>query len=173
MEGVVWGTQTPETELDERLINRFDYDGDYGTVLNRFLMQSAIGYPLTVHGSGGQTRAFIHIKDTVKCIELALKNAPLVGEKVKVMNQMTETHRVIDLANIIKKITGCQISYLENPRNEDDSNELHVENDSLINFGLAPTLLEEGLLTEITNISDKYKKRCDISKIKCVSLWKT
>jgi UDP-sulfoquinovose synthase len=172
-QGVVWGTQTPETELDERLINRFDYDGDYGTVLNRFLMQAAIGYPLTVHGSGGQTRAFIHIKDTVKCIELALKNPPKIGEKVKVMNQMTETHRVIDLANIVKKITSCQISYLENPRNEDDSNELHVENDSLINFGLTPTLLEEGLLTEITNISNKYKKRCDTSKIKCVSLWKS
>ena len=70
-QGIVWGTQTPETALDERLINRFDYDGDYGTVLNRFLMQAAIGHPLTVHGTGGQTRAFIHIQDTVRCIELA------------------------------------------------------------------------------------------------------
>src|SRR3546814_8055919 len=69
-QGIVWGTQTPETERDERLINRFDYDGDYGTVLNRFLMQAAVGYPLTVHGTGGQTRAFIHVRDTVRCIEL-------------------------------------------------------------------------------------------------------
>ena len=70
-QGIVWGTQTAETRLDERLINRFDYDGDYGTVLNRFLMQAAVGYPLTVHGTGGQTRAFIHIQDTVRCIQLA------------------------------------------------------------------------------------------------------
>src|SRR3954453_10328358 len=73
-QGIVWGTETQETSLDERLVNRFDYDGDYGTVLNRFLMQAAIGYPLTVHGTGGQTRAFIHIRDTVKCIQLAVGN---------------------------------------------------------------------------------------------------
>ncbi len=78
-QGIVWGTQTPQTSQDERLINRFDYDGDYGTVLNRFLMQAAIGHPLTVHGTGGQTRAFIHIRDTVRCIELAISNPPEVG----------------------------------------------------------------------------------------------
>ena len=82
-QGVVWGTNTDETKRDPRLINRFDYDGDYGTVLNRFLMQAAIGYPLTVHGKGGQTRAFIHIRDTVRCIELALVNAPKPGDRVQ------------------------------------------------------------------------------------------
>jgi len=75
-QGIVWGTHTTETRLHEQLINRFDYDGDYGTVLNRFLIQAAIGYPLTVHGTGGQTRAFIHIQDSVRCIELALNNPP-------------------------------------------------------------------------------------------------
>ena len=80
-QGIVWGTQTPQTALDERLINRFDYDGDYGTVLNRFLMQAAIGHPLTVHGTGGQTRAFIHIRDTVRCVEIALENPPRRGDK--------------------------------------------------------------------------------------------
>ncbi|GAA3436833.1 NAD-dependent epimerase/dehydratase family protein [Kutzneria kofuensis] len=75
-QGIVWGTQTPQTARDERLVNRFDYDGDFGTVLNRFLMQAAIGHPLTVHGTGGQTRAFIHIRDTVRCIEIALSNPP-------------------------------------------------------------------------------------------------
>ncbi len=80
-QGIVWGTQTPETQMDERLINRFDYDGDYGTVLNRFLMQAAIGYPLTVHGTGGQTRAFIHIQDTCRCIELAIENPPQTRRK--------------------------------------------------------------------------------------------
>ena len=93
-QGIVWGTQTAETRLDERLINRFDYDGDYGTVLNRFLMQAAVGYPLTVHGTGGQTRAFIHIQDTVRCIQLAIENPPERGERVRVFNQMTECHRV-------------------------------------------------------------------------------
>ncbi len=93
-QGIVWGTQTPETVIDERLINRFDYDGDYGTVLNRFIMQAAIGHPLTVHGTGGQTRAFIHIRDTVRCIEIALKNPPAAGEQVSVFNQVTETYRV-------------------------------------------------------------------------------
>ncbi|WP_276957130.1 NAD-dependent epimerase/dehydratase family protein, partial [Ferrimicrobium acidiphilum] len=97
-QGIVWGTQTPQTALDERLINRFDYDGDYGTVLNRFLMQAAIGHPLTVHGTGGQTRAFIHITDTVRCIELAIGNPPEAGERPRILNQVTETHRVRDLA---------------------------------------------------------------------------
>jgi len=85
-QGIVWGTQTRETCLDERLINRFDYDGDYGTVLNRFLMQAALKYPLTVHGSGGQTRAFIHIQNTVRCIQLALDNPPAADERVQVFN---------------------------------------------------------------------------------------
>ncbi|HSZ29261.1 MAG TPA: NAD-dependent epimerase/dehydratase family protein, partial [Pseudonocardiaceae bacterium] len=94
-QGIVWGTQTDQTSRDERLINRFDYDGDYGTVLNRFLMQAAIGHPLTVHGTGGQTRAFIHIRDTVRCIELAIANPPQTGDKPRVLNQMTEVHRVL------------------------------------------------------------------------------
>ena len=105
-QGIVWGTQTPETSLDERLINRFDYDGDYGTVLNRFLMQAAIGYPLTVHGTGGQTRAFIHIRDTVKCIRLAVESPPERGERPRIFNQMTEVHRVIDLAGLVVAADG-------------------------------------------------------------------
>ncbi len=100
-QGIVWGTQTEQTRLDERLINRFDYDGDYGTVLNRFLMQAAVGHPLTVHGTGGQTRAFIHIQDTVRCIQLAMENPPEPGDRVNILNQMTETHRVRDLAKMV------------------------------------------------------------------------
>ena len=105
-QGVVWGTNTEETKQDERLINRFDYDGDYGTVLNRFLMQSAINFPLTVYGSGGQTRAFIHIQDTVKCIQLALENPPANNEPVQIFNQVTETFRVRDLAQLVSEMTG-------------------------------------------------------------------
>lgn len=170
-QGIVWGTQTDETALDDRLINRFDYDGDYGTVLNRFLMQSAVNYPLTVHGTGGQTRAFIHIKDTCRCVELAIKNAPAHGERVMIMNQMTETHRVNDLARMIADLTGTEIAYLPNPRNEAAENELHVMNDNFLALGLNPTRLAEGLVSEITEIAEKYATRCDMSRIRCVSNW--
>lgn len=169
-QGIVWGTQTEETKLDERLINRFDYCGDYGTVLNRFLMQAAVGYPLTVHGTGGQTRAFIHIQDTVRCIELAIENPP-DKSRVHIMNQVTETHKVRELAAIVAKITNAKVANVPNPRKEDDENDLRVSNKSLIKLGLSPITLEQGLLEEVHDISLRYSDRCDKSKIPCHSVW--
>ncbi|PMC63610.1 NAD-dependent dehydratase [Corynebacterium tuscaniense] len=170
-QGIIWGTHTPQTERDERLINRFDYDGDYGTVLNRFLMQAAIGYPLTVHGTGGQTRAFIHIRDMVKCIQLALEHPPANGDRVKIFNQMTETHRVRDLAELVATISGTDFALVPNPRKEADENELFVTNDTFLSLGLHPTKLAEGLLQEVEDVAKRYAHRVDRTKIPARSLW--
>ena len=170
-QGIIWGTHTPQTERDERLINRFDYDGDYGTVLNRFLMQAALGYPLTVHGTGGQTRAFIHVRDMVRCIQLAIENPPARGDRVKIFNQMTETHRVRDLAQLVSRITGAEVQMVPNPRKESAENELKVTNENFLKLGLEPTTLSEGLLHEVENTAKKYADRADLDKIPARSLW--
>lgn len=170
-QGIVWGTQTEETRRDPMLINRFSYDGDYGTVLNRFLMQAAVGYPLTVHGTGEQTRAFINLQDTVRCIELAALSPPQRGERVRIMNQMTEVYRVIDLANVVATLTGASIEHVDNPRNEAPANDLVVTSALLPQLGLKPTLLASGLMAETAEIATKFKARADLSKIKCTSTW--
>jgi UDP-sulfoquinovose synthase len=171
-QGIVWGTQTPQTKRDERLINRFDYDGDYGTVLNRFLMQAAIDHPLTVHGTGGQTRAFIHIRDTVRCVQIALENPPATGDKVSVFNQVTETYRVRDLAELISKLTGVKVANLPNPRREAVENDLNVSRDRFMALGLNPTVLSEGLLEEVRDVAEKYRDRVDVTKIMARSVWR-
>lgn len=170
-QGIVWGTNTKLSMLDEALINRFDYDSDYGTVLNRFLMQASLNYPLTVYGTGGQTRAFININDTVECILLAIQNPPKKGDRVKIFNQATETHNLLQLAQLVSKMTGVKIDYLPNPRKEADANNLRVKNDNFLNLGLKPTKLNEGLLSEVIEIVEKYKHRVDSSKIPPKSLW--
>jgi UDP-sulfoquinovose synthase len=170
-QGIVWGTETDETSRDERLINRFDYDGDYGTVLNRFLMQAAIGYPLTVHGTGGQTRAFIHIRDTVRCIELAILNPPERGDRVQIYNQTTEVHRVIDLAHLVARLTGAEIDLVDNPRKEAIENDLVVESKRLVGLGLQPTMLKDDLLREVTEVAGRYLDRVDRARIPCTSRW--
>ena len=170
-QGIVWGTHTDQTKRHPQLINRFDYDGDYGTVLNRFLIQAAIGHPLTVHGTGGQTRAFIHIQDSVRCIELALGDAPARGDKVRIFNQMTETHRVRDLAELIARMTGAEIAYLPNPRKEAAENDLVVRNEQFLELGLDPITLAEGLLEEVVDVARKFAYRVDRSRVPAVSAW--
>ncbi|SHI42683.1 NAD-dependent epimerase/dehydratase family protein [Wenxinia saemankumensis] len=170
-QGIVWGTHTDQTRRHPQLINRFDYDGDYGTVLNRFLIQAAIDYPLTVHGTGGQTRAFIHIQDSVRCIELALAAPPQAGSRVEIFNQMTETHRVRDLADLVAKVTGARVTHLPNPRAEAAENDLVVDNSKFLALGLQPTTLAEGLLGEVVDVARKFAHRIDRSRVPAVSAW--
>ena len=160
------GTQTAETSRDERLINRFDYDAVYGTVLNRFVLEAALGHPISVYGSGGQTRAFIHISDAVRCIELAIANPPAAGSRLRVFNQVTESLRVVDLAQLIaQRRPGTEVAFLDNPRQEPAVNEFDLANDSLVSMGFKPTKLADHLLVEMTEVVARYAFRCDPSKI--------
>ena len=170
-QGIVWGTQTEDTRRDDRLINRFDYDGDYGTVLNRFLMQAAIGYPLTVHGTGGQTRAFIHMQDSVRCIQLAIEHPPEPGERVRIFNQMTEIHRVLHLAELVARSPARTIDLVDNPRKEAAENDLTAAHQGLVELGLDPITLEDALLTEVMEIAVRFRDRCDVDRIPCRSRW--
>ena len=124
-----------------------------------------------MHGTGGQTRAFIHIQDSVRCIELALKNPPQNGDRVKVFNQMTETHRVRDLAEMISGLTGARVAYLPNPRKEAPENDLVVENKQFLELGLDPIKLEDGLLSEVVDVAKAFAYRVDRSRVPAVSAW--
>ena len=170
-QGIVWGTQTNETKLHEGLINRFDYDGIFGTVLNRFIVQSQIKHPLTIYGTGGQTRAFIHIKDSVECVRLAIENFPKLGDRYKVLNQTTECHNLKTLAKKISKITKSEIKYYKNPRIELKKNYLDFVKTGFKKLGLKPTYLDQGLIHEIFEVVQKYKSRIDKSKIFTKALW--
>ena len=170
-QGVVSGTQTEQTARDLGLINRFDYDGDYGTVLNRFLVQAAIGHPLTVHGTGGQTRAFIHIQNTVRYIELALENPPQAGNRPRCSTRSPRRTRWA-AGQLVADIMGADIVYLPNPRQEAEENELIVPNDQFLALGLEPTTLSDGLLAEGRQIAQRYRDRVDPSKIIARSVWR-
>jgi len=170
-QGIVWGTQTEQTRLDPDLINRFDYDGDYGTVLNRFIMQAAIGHPLTVHGTGGQTRAFINIEDTVRCIKMAVANPPARGDRVRILNQTAETLNVLDLAKLLSKRTGVEIALVDNPRKEAIENTLSVANSGFRSLGWHPILLDDILLDETLEIVRSHAHRANPDAVPATSLW--
>lgn len=155
-QGIVWGVETELTRLDKRLANRFDYDGIYGTVLNRFLIQAANNHPLSVYGTGGQSRALINISDTARCISLAAENVPDT-RSVRIFNQVSEVRSVLEMAELVSKLFKTEINFIDNPRNELASNELEVENTGLVNLGFNPIRLETGLLEDIQAIANVNK----------------
>jgi len=166
-QGVVYGTMTDETAMDEALINRFDYDDVFGTVLNRFCIQAAIGQPLTVYGKGGQTRGFLDIRDTVRCIEIACENPANRGE-CRVYNQFTEQFAVRDLAKMTvaagKKLgLNVEVDHLQDPRVEAEEHYYNAKHSKLIDLGLKPHLLSDSLLDSLMNIAVKYRDRADAS----------
>ncbi len=166
-QGVVYGTVTEEVALDEALINRFDYDEVFGTVLNRFCVQAAIGQPLTVYGKGGQTRGFLDIRDTVRCIELACLNPAKSGE-CRVYNQFTEQFSVLDIAHLVERAgrklgINVEIDHIPDPRVELESHYYNARHSKLIDLGLTPHLLSESLLDSLVNIAIRYRDRVDAS----------
>jgi UDP-sulfoquinovose synthase len=168
-QGVVYGTLTPQAERDVRLINRFDYEEVFGTVLNRFCIQAAIGHPLTVYGKGGQTRGFLDIRDTVRCVELAVENPAERGE-FRVFNQFTEEFSVLELAEMVAEAAGklgleVRIENVANPRVEKEEHYYRAKHTKLLDLGLEPHYLGESLLDSLLNIALEYRDRVDIDHI--------
>lgn len=168
-QGVVYGVLTEETGMDELLINRLDYDGVFGTALNRFCIQAAIGHPITVYGKGGQTRGFLDIRDTVRCVELAIANPAASGE-FRVFNQFTEQFSIGDLAVMVKKAGAAlglnvDVQHLDNPRIEKEEHYYNAKNTNLLDLGLQPHYLSDALLDSLLNFAVKYQHRVDKTQI--------
>ena len=166
-QGVVYGTMTDEVALDEGLINRFDYDEVFGTVLNRFCVQAATGVPLTVYGKGGQTRGFLDIRDTVRCVEIACLNPAAPGE-FRVFNQFTEQFSVSQLARMVesagKKLDlEVRVDHLPDPRVEAEEHYYNAKHSKLLELGLKPHLLSDSLLDSLMNIALRFRDRIDTS----------
>jgi UDP-sulfoquinovose synthase len=175
-QGVVYGILTDQTAKDDLLVNRLDYDEVFGTALNRFAIQAAIGHPLTVYGSGGQTRGFLDIRDTVRCIEIAVNNPAAVGE-FRVFNQFTEQFSVLDLAMMVKQAgedagLKVEIDHVKNPRVEKETHYYNAKNTQLKDLGLEPHCLSESLLTSLLQFAIRYKDRVDVKQIMPTVTWK-
>jgi UDP-sulfoquinovose synthase len=176
-QGVVYGTVTPQTRRDPRLINRFDYDEVFGTVLNRFCVQAAIGHPLTVYGTGGQTRGFLDIRDTVRCVELACENPAERGE-MRVYNQFTEEFSVLQLAELVSDAAAklgieASIENVPNPRVELEEHYYNARHTKLLDLGLEPHHLGESLLDSLLNIALEYRDRADLDAVNPRVDWRT
>jgi UDP-sulfoquinovose synthase len=174
-QGVVYGIETEETARDERLITRFDYDEVFGTVLNRFCVQAVIGHPLTVYGSGGQTRGFLNIRDTLRCVELAVENPAESGE-FRVFNQFTEQFSVGELAELVKAAGehlgySVEVQHVENPRVELEEHYYNAAHTKLLDLGLEPTLLGEELVESMIHAIERHKERVVESSIDPRTRW--
>jgi UDP-sulfoquinovose synthase len=168
-QGVVYGVETAETKRDPRLETRYNYDSVFGTVLNRYCVEAAIGHPLTVYGKGGQTRGFINVQDTVRCIELALLNPANPGE-FRVFNQITESFNVKELAETVQKCGDelgwkVEIHNIPNPRVEKEEHYYNPKHTKLLELGLEPHLLSDTLINSVLHKVKKYAHRVDKDKI--------
>jgi UDP-sulfoquinovose synthase len=171
-QGIVWGISTALTALDDGLCTRFDYDSDFGTVLNRFAVQAASDIPLTVYGSGGQRRALIHLADSVNCLLLALRNPPQPGDGVRIFNQFAEVLSVGDIARIVSEVQRSPHSSLENPRIEREDNQLRADNEGLKLLGWEPTLLSPPLVMEIVDEARRFRARVNPDVVRPMSFWR-
>jgi UDP-sulfoquinovose synthase len=175
-QGVVYGIETDESARDERLVTRFDYDETFGTVLNRFCVQTVIGRPLTVYGKGGQTRGFLNIRDTLRCVELAAQNPAELGD-FRVFNQFTEQFSVGELASLVQKAGAelgheVDIEHLPNPRVEMEEHYYNATHTKLLDLGLEPHHLGEELVRSMLKIIERYKSRVIPRAIEPTTRWK-
>lgn len=164
-QGAVWGAETPETRRDPRLANRFDYDPIYGTVVNRFALQAALDKPISVYGTGDQTRAFIHIDDVLDCVEGALAAPPKRGDRVRVVNQIAECVGINALASLFAELSGVEILHLPTPRSEPDENELVANNQSVLEFGVEPTLVSRENATDLMEFARRFADFADPNQL--------
>jgi UDP-sulfoquinovose synthase len=171
-QGIVWGTQTAATARDPLLLNRFDYDGIFGAVLNRFVVQAMLGEPLSVHGTGSQSRGFIHIADTVRCVAMALATPPSAGARVRIINQVGEVLRVRDVAAHVARLTGATIAQVENLRAEADDNTFPVATETLAGFGIRPKRLDDTELAAELALARSYATRVDPNAIPSRVRWR-
>ena len=173
---MVYGVETDETKLDDRLATSFHYDDVFGTALNRFCVQAVVGYPLTLYGKGGQTRGFLNIVDTLRCVELALLSPAAPGE-FRVFNQFTEQFSVTELAETVRHAAGAlglsvEISHIPNPRVESEEHYYNAKHSKLVELGLEPRLLSETLVDTMLEKIERYKDRIDVSLIPPHAFWK-
>jgi UDP-sulfoquinovose synthase len=179
-QGVVYGADTDQTKLDPRLATRFDYDGVFGTVLNRMVIQAVLGHPLTVYGNGSQTRGLINIVDTVECIRIAAENPADRGE-FRVFNQMTESMSIRQIPDTIASEypnwssangEGVKIEHVENPRVEAEDHYYNVKHTALVDLGLKPTLLSTTLIDHLFDLVDRNRDRIDLAAIMPTVSWR-